>query len=228
MRSTRNVLIGGSRRAAITVPRAALRCDVFFRLYDQRTSFTEFDFLLLRAYPPHHRGRSLSHPQRKANSTDSGNWRLDGDGALETIISHHPDTDVQLFETPFGSLVVVVLLFIFFSLFLFTSESELFWVSFLVFHEFSTCRTRAFCVVSFQPTKNIPSFLFLSFFHPMFPSASLSACLPLSPSISSSLLLFACRRSFPSLSLGLRPPSQSLIHLVASCRVPSGPLSLTH
>jgi hypothetical protein len=75
----------------------------------------------------------------------------------------------------------------------------------LVFHEFSTCRTRAFCVVSFQPTKNIPSFLFLSFFHPMFPSASLSACLPLSPPISSSLLLFACRRSFPSLSLGLRP-----------------------
>src|SRR6266576_5404830 len=135
MCSTRNAWIGGSRRAAIIVPHAALRCDVFsLFIINERPLLNLISFL--RAYLPHHR-RSLSHPRRKAIAQTVGIGSLMEREHLKP--SHHitPDMDVQLFEMSFGSLVVVLLFFSF--PFLFTSESELFWVSFFVFPVFSTC-----------------------------------------------------------------------------------------
>jgi hypothetical protein len=52
----------------------------------------------------------------------------------------------------------------------------------LVFPEFSTCRTRAFCVPPLFLSKNIPSFfVFIFFSPPLFPSASLPTCPSLTP-----------------------------------------------
>jgi len=152
MCSTRNAWIGGSRRAAIIVPRAALR-----------------------AYPPHHQGRSLSHHRRKAIAQTVGIGSSMERDHLKPSHRITPGVGIQLFEMSFGSLVVVVL---FSSFFVYKRKRTLSGVL-LVFPEFSTCRTRAFCVpplVSFQPTKNIPSLSFLSFFSSLFPSAFLPAC----------------------------------------------------
>jgi len=83
--------------------------------------------------------------------------------------------------------------------FLFTSESELIRASFLAFPEFSTCRTRAFCVVPlflFNQQETSAPFCFCPFFLLHVP-VRLLACLP----------LFACRRYFPSLSICGNPPN---------------------
>ena len=155
--------------------------------------------LILRAYPAHHRGQSLCHPQRKVIAQAVGMVEREH---LKPSHPITPDMDVQLFETSFGSLVVVVLLFS--SSFCLRAKANSFGCPFWSFLSFRLVVPELSVLLLSNQQKIIPSFMFLSFFTPMFPSASLPACLPLSPPIASSLLLFACRRFFPSVSLGLR------------------------